>query len=94
MGQGAVGIEARDGGKALAEIAGAFGAGGGDFGGGGEWLAGAALGAEAPEVNERGDGGVEGTGGERGEFVRSDGDAGEFRWGSERKLAMLAWEAW
>ena len=26
-------------------------------------------------------------------LIRADGDAGEFRWGSERKLAMLAWEA-
>ncbi len=26
-------------------------------------------------------------------LIRADGDVGEFRWGSERKLAMLAWEA-
>lgn len=26
-------------------------------------------------------------------LIRADGDAGEFRWGRERKLAMLAWEA-
>ncbi|MBV2262936.1 MAG: methylated-DNA--[protein]-cysteine S-methyltransferase [Thauera sp.] len=26
-------------------------------------------------------------------LIRADGDVGEFRWGRERKLAMLAWEA-